>query len=536
MNITQTLIPLLIDINQETLFKYLGIDNLPFSTAEYANNVELSTPITGETLRIILQEIARYYQKGLGFVDLENLALIIIFIRFFYLIKKYNLLTAFYISGICLWAGYLWYAHLKDFFCYFYGKNMLLSALTAKMGNEYLEITRLAKARLYQNAKSSRDSDLFYGPMVRGLMNLIRKDGYNRDGLSMLFANVPEDSQYRVLTDKIYYTLTLKIIPPIYSLFNKEVVGFIPIAFYTYVTRVNKTWCPYLVRWHWTMLIVCDYGERFMLGIHRRIGSYTFQTLIPKYEKLITTAYTTSSLKELESININKYQWRLVDNDLMRTIISFFDTVFKPWDLPTQIEFGLTVVIGTIVCQYIFIVFGMLHALCGQYFYLPFFTENTELHVGRRPRNSLYSGGWQPWTDWSGGSTAWQSSRSQKIARNSLFPRLWYGWFGQGDWRDLDDIDKDNIKRRDQKRINEIDKRIREDKKKQKKRQAELDRRKSAEKARKRNAKYQAHYAREARKQGLTALKQKLKKLISIIFRVKFKEDNINKDIKDEDG
>jgi hypothetical protein len=39
-----------------------------------------------------------------------------------------------------------------------------------------------------------------------------------------------------------------------------------------------------------------------------------------------------------------------------------------------------------------------IHAIWGQYFYIPFFVENTELHIGPRPKNSIYSGG-QAWQD-----------------------------------------------------------------------------------------------------------------------------------------
>jgi hypothetical protein len=35
----------------------------------------------------------------------------------------------------------------------------------------------------------------------------------------------------------------------------------------------------------------------------------------------------------------------------------------------------------------------------GQYFYFPFFVENTELHIGPRPRDSIYSGGYTAWQD-----------------------------------------------------------------------------------------------------------------------------------------
>ena len=67
-----------------------------------------------------------------------------------------------------------------------------------------------------------------------------------------------------------------------------------------------------------------------------------------------------------------------------------------------------------------FLLFALLHAICGQYFYFPFFVENTELHIGPRPKNSIYSGG----------KTAWQNEKEANIQRK--FPKLWYGWFGSG--------------------------------------------------------------------------------------------------------
>ena len=66
------------------------------------------------------------------------------------------------------------------------------------------------------------------------------------------------------------------------------------------------------------------------------------------------------------------------------------------------------------------IFFGLLHAIYGQYFYIPLFVETTELHIGPRPKNSIYSGG----------NTAWQDEKQANIYRK--FPKLWYGWFGNG--------------------------------------------------------------------------------------------------------
>jgi hypothetical protein len=69
-----------------------------------------------------------------------------------------------------------------------------------------------------------------------------------------------------------------------------------------------------------------------------------------------------------------------------------------------------------------FIIFGLFHAIWGQYFYVPFFVENTELHIGPRPTNSIYSGG----------QTAWQDPEEKEKNLNRLLPKLWYGWFGRG--------------------------------------------------------------------------------------------------------
>ena len=66
------------------------------------------------------------------------------------------------------------------------------------------------------------------------------------------------------------------------------------------------------------------------------------------------------------------------------------------------------------------ILFGLFHAVCGQYFYFPFLVENTELHIGPRPKNSIYSGG----------QTAWQDKKQQNLTNQ--FSQIWYGWFGTG--------------------------------------------------------------------------------------------------------
>ena len=164
---------------------------------------------------------------------------------------------------------------------------------------------------------------------------------------------------------------------------------------YTFIVRINKRYCPYLLRWHWTFLIGLEFIERPFIFVQDRLIYYLNNILIP-----------------------NSY--------------------FREAELVTNL------LITLVAAQYIFIILGMLHALCGQYFYFPFLTENTELHIGLRPKDSVYSGG----------HTIWQNKRAYMISRQassklkkyrfgtirsaySKLPRLWYGWLGRGTLDDL---------------------------------------------------------------------------------------------------
>ena len=48
--------------------------------------------------------------------------------------------------------------------------------------------------------------------------------------------------------------------------------------------------------------------------------------------------------------------------------------------------------------------------------------ENTELHIGPRPKTSIYSGG----------NTAWQDPDEKERNFQRFLPKFWYGWFGSG--------------------------------------------------------------------------------------------------------
>ena len=84
---------LLINLDQETILNFLNID-VPFNNEEYSYLVgapTITTPVSFETFKLIIQSIWKHYQHGLGFVDIENIALFILVVRFIFLSKKYNI-------------------------------------------------------------------------------------------------------------------------------------------------------------------------------------------------------------------------------------------------------------------------------------------------------------------------------------------------------------------------------------------------------------------------------------------------------------
>ena len=97
--------------------------------------------------------------------------------------------------------------------------------------------------------------------------------------------------------------------------------------------------------------------------------------------------------------------------------------------------------------HFLFVYLAMLHAICGQYFYLPFFTENTEIHIGKRPQNSIYSGGYTSWQD---GSIK-QVEIMTKDRKLFMFPRLWWGWLGKGS--NIKNINEQKYRKSQQKRL-----------------------------------------------------------------------------------
>lgn len=384
---------LLINIDSETVLNWFGMKDMTNQLIEdnsdlNISNLEPSTQVSLDTFRLIIEGLWEKIQSGLTLADIENVLFFILFVRFLILAIKYNLKTSLYITCIGLVAGYLWYRHLIDLIS-MYRSVLLKLPFLHRLGMDAVQLRSLHRQMVLTDLKLGENvhwydpGQVLYYAFIKGIINVDPETGlrYYIDPISMIISKLPETNQSTIFP--LYYKVYNKIIPKIFDICSKFWNQLSGVAAYAVITRIGKRYCPYLVRWHWTFLLIIGLIEQIFIYFIYRV--YYFQTfvLIPQ-----TQAY-------------NNY----VDPNLL-----------------LQINI-LNAIIACVVLTHIgFIIFGLFHAIWGQYFYVPFFVENTELHIGPRPKASVYSGG----------QTSWQDQQEKDKNLNRLFPKLWYGWFGRG--------------------------------------------------------------------------------------------------------
>jgi hypothetical protein len=233
---------------------------------------------------------------------------------------------------------------------------------------------------------------IYYG-FTRGIIQTDSDTGlqYYIDPLSMIISNLNESDKARILP--YYYKLYNVIIPRIFetiSGFWQQLSG---VAAYAVITRIGKRYCPYLIRWHWTFLLIIGFLEQIIIFFLYRVMYFQQAVLEPQMVAGLVSKTIGKRTVTISATDPNL----LFQFNLLNIILVFF-----------------------VVLHLGAILFGLLHAVWGQYFYFPFLVENTELHIGPRPKNSIYSGG----------QTAWQDEKEANTQRK--FTKLWYGWFGSG--------------------------------------------------------------------------------------------------------
>ena len=388
------LLLILINIDQETVLNWFGVKNpdsfsqsLEGDTVNFLKiQAEPASSLSLETIRLITEGLWQRVQDGLTLADIENILFFILFIRFIVLAIRYNLKTSLYITCIGLFAGYLWYRHLIDLIS-MYRSILIKIPYLHKLGIDAVQLRAMSRQMVLTDLKLGDNvhwydpGQLIYYAFTKGIMNVDPETGfrYYVDPISMLISNLKESDKANVVP--IYYKIYNKIIPQIFEAVSKFWTQLSGIAAYAIITRIGKRYCPYLVRWHWTFLLIIGFIEQILIYFVYRVSYFQAAILIPQTQ--VSNNYIDQNL--------------ILQVNFLNGLIAFI----------ISLHLGL-------------IFFGLFHAIWGQYFYFPFLVENTELHIGPRPKNSIYSGG----------NTSWQDEKEKNVQR--FFPKLWYGWFGNG--------------------------------------------------------------------------------------------------------
>lgn len=394
MQILQKLFLFLIDLDQETP---LGLQKTNINLESTIAQASVTNEITVNSLKSVFQSLIDHSKEGLGLVDIENIILFITFIRFIVLSIKYNLKTSLYISGISLFAGLLWYFHIRDMGMW-YEDILLNNRLTSKMATD-LGITPLDAPEVPIELDDSIPEIVKKHPFLEeDTINFVKssvvkaseKGKYRIDPISMLISSIPENSRTEIT--RIYYLIFSNVLPNTWEYIDQQLTDILPLLSYLVIVRLNKKYCPYLIRWHWTFIFINSFVEIELVKLTFRLWTFEHFILIPQ-----------ERFTEANRVNF--------------------------------------LYLAIITLHYLFNWFCLLHATCGQYFYIPFVVENTELHIGKRPLNSIYSGGY----------TGWQNEAVSNLELMAKFkrPRFWWGWLGSGNQT----MDEQNFKQKQHKQI-----------------------------------------------------------------------------------
>nr|BBC77529.1 hypothetical protein Ycf90 [Nitzschia sp. PL1-4] len=277
----------------------------------------------------------------------------ILFIRFIFFSKKYNIKTAFYISCMTSLTGLFWYNHLKMVLKY-YKKNIfapirrkknsiqIKKSLVTSFLNKGKKKTLVEKLFIFQ---ASDGSSYFIDPI-----SMI---------LSLLIYFLSESDKEKVLS--YHSTLYNKGVPMLVKFMEILYEQLTPLYTYAFLAKIGRTTCPYFVRWHWMFLFLLDYIEKPYANISRRAFYLRQIVLLPK----LKSARTKDIKKSI------KLQKRLVFPGIK--VLCIFHLLLLYW--------------------------GLFSSVCGQYFYIPFFVDNLEYAIGFRPIHSIYTLGKTPWQD-----------------------------------------------------------------------------------------------------------------------------------------
>lgn len=406
------LLSFFVHLDQRKILNWFGIEHPSFLNLEDLTNsdkiidvssIKLSPIFSIDTLRLIsLGWWDNFRDGGLGYSEINVILTIVLILRFIYLFIKYNFVTALTITLVNGIAAWLWYSH---FWTIAMKYRLMLSEHSLKIG---IESVNLHKAGVIFRKKENRRPTLF--SPGRYFRYLFRDASINEtrthliDPISMAVAAAPPRFR-EAWVGKTYYLIYRKLIPVTIQIVRKVVKEMKNMGLYTFITRVNAKYCPYLIRWHWTFILIFGVIENQYGGVWNRLFYHLKAVLIPEKTNL-KIQYDHAISTQI----LNKQYWNAAE----------LKQLYEQSVIKVQIvEYML---ICAAVIHLSFLIYASFHALIGQYFYIPFLTENSEIHIGPRDKKSIYSGGY----------TAWQDNEYIEANKKRILPRWWYGWLGKG--------------------------------------------------------------------------------------------------------
>lgn len=417
----------LMNIDQKMVLNWFGIEDPisreireaiqnGFDPDIYVSKMDHVQNISFETFRLIFSGLWENLENGLTLSDIEDALFFILFIRFIILIFRYNLKTSFLITLYGFIAAFIWYKHLVGLTVEY--RNMLFHLpFLSSLGKDATQ--EMAKDENYIDTEYMLGkSDVHWYNVGKTLYYaftkaILRTDldnpyannaKYFMDPLSMLISILPESLKSFILP--IYYTIYNELIPKVYEVITEYWKQLSVVLAYTILTRIGKKFCPYLIRWHWTFVLIIKSPEYAFTLLIRRMQHFHEYVLTPKL---------------IESSGEMANSGLVFQVDFLRILIN-------------------SLVLGHLVL----VILALFHAVWGQYFYCPFFVENVELQVGDQPLKSIYRGGGMAWQD-DRAPEIWDNDfgffgSPPKAAKNPTFPKLWWGLFGRGTDKPLFDV------------------------------------------------------------------------------------------------
>ena len=422
----------------------LDAENNNFEIVENTVNVlnasgESSTDASFGTLKLLLVALFEKIGNGLCIEDIEIISFFILFIRFLILIIKYNLKTSFYITCIGMVAGFLWYRHLYDIATMYrtvYVDILLLNRVSDSMDNTF-QLKENSNLPYLQNLDKQKIAwynvgQLMCYAVLKGVINTDKETvtATYIDPLSMIISSLRKFHNAKVLD--IYYTAYNSVLPKVFKICGKFWSQLSGVASYALITRIGKRYCPYLIRWHWTFLLVFAIFEQFIVYFVYRIN-YFQRYVLGGGEEAFVTEINSSEIQSIIASDPIIRNGPVINNTLVMAIITkiksfiilLFD--FMSWPIPSELRLANILLSVVVLSHLSFIIFGLLYAICGQYFFVPCIVKNTELHVGQKPKNSIYSGGNTPWQEGKPNSKmifAWEKFLRQLIPTLLRVPRV----------------------------------------------------------------------------------------------------------------